>query len=309
MRTGTALERYTRGHGLAENKGPPVTGDPARAEPVPILPAGELRPIRYGTAESATGPLETELGGGTTCPQGRRLGSFSLSDRMATMFRFEIHHSEPTGGARRGILSLPHGSVRTPAFMPIGTRAAVKGILPQQVRESGAEIILGNTYHLVQRPGTQIIAEFGGLHRFMGWDGPILTDSGGYQVFSLADLNKVTDDGVTFRSHFDGQYLHIDPESAIAIQNSLGADIIMAFDQCPPGDADPALASAAVERTVRWADRCRRAHRRTDQALFGIVQGGIYPELRQDCVSVASRRAVAATRSARSTRVTVLEMR
>jgi len=232
-------------------------------------------------ADAAT---ESGRGGQDALPaEAARLGSSSLSDRMAAMLRFEVLQSEPAGRARRGVLCLPHGYVQTPAFMPIGTRAAVKGILPRQVRDSGADIILANTYHLVQRPGVEIIAEFGGLHRFMGWDGPILTDSGGYQVFSLADLNKVTDDGVTFRSHFDGQYLHIDPESAIAIQNSLGADIIMAFDQCPPGDADLALASRAVERTVRWADRCRRAHHRPDQALFGIVQGGVYPELRREC--------------------------
>ena len=199
------------------------------------------------------------------------------------MLRFQVIQSEPGGRARRGVMSLPHGSVQTPAFMPVGTRATVKGLLPEQVRQSGTEIILGNTYHLLQRPGADIIAEFGGLHRFMGWDGPILTDSGGYQVFSLADLNKVTDDGVTFRSHFDGQYLHMDPASAIAIQNKLGADIIMAFDQCPPGDADYAVAAQAVERTVRWAERCRRAHQRADQALFGIVQGGVYPELREAC--------------------------
>lgn len=199
------------------------------------------------------------------------------------MLGFDVIQSEPNGRARQGRISLPHGTVRTPAFMPVGTRATVKGLLPGQVRESGAEIILGNTYHLLQRPGADVVAEFGGLHRFMGWDGPILTDSGGYQVFSLAELSRITDDGVTFRSHLDGHYLHMDPASAIAVQNRLGADIIMAFDHCPPGNADLALATQAVERTVRWARQCKQAHQRSDQALFGIVQGGVYPELRAVC--------------------------
>ena len=199
------------------------------------------------------------------------------------MLRFQIIARDPASHAREGTLTLPHGVVRTPAFMPIGTRAAVKGILPDQVRESGAEIILANAYHLAQRPGAEVVAEFGGLHRFMGWDSPILTDSGGYQVFSLAGLTRITEEGVTFRSHLDGRYLHLDPSSAIAIQERLGADIIMALDQCPPGDADYALASQAVERTVRWADQCRRAHQRDDQALMAIVQGGVYHDLRASC--------------------------
>jgi queuine tRNA-ribosyltransferase len=199
------------------------------------------------------------------------------------MLRFQIIARDPASHAREGTLTLPHGTVQTPAFMPVGTRAVVKGLLPEQVRQSGAEIVLGNTYHLVQRPGADVIAEFGGLHRFMGWEGPILTDSGGYQVFSLAALTSITDEGVTFRSHLDGQYLYLDPSSTIAIQERLGADIIMALDQCPPGDADYALASQAVERTVRWADQCRRAHQRADQALMAIVQGGVYHDLRASC--------------------------
>ncbi len=154
------------------------------------------------------------------------------------MLRFELKAAEPGGRARTGLLSLPHGQVRTPAFMPVGTAGTVKGVWPEQVRASGADILLGNTYHLCQRPGAELIARFGGLHRFMGWDGPILTDSGGYQVFSLSDLNKVTEEGVSFRSHIDGQWIHLGPESATRIQNLIGADIIMAFDQCPPGQAD-----------------------------------------------------------------------
>lgn len=199
------------------------------------------------------------------------------------MLSYEVKSTDPAGRARCGIVTTPHGTIRTPAFMPVGTRATVKGIWPEQVRESGADILLANTYHLLQRPGAELVERFGGLHKFMAWDGPILTDSGGYQVFSLADLNKITDEGVTFRSHIDGQAIHMDPVSATRIQNQLGADIIMAFDQCPPGDADRAVAQAAVDRTIRWAGQCRAAHQRSDQALFGIVQGGIYCDLRLEC--------------------------
>ncbi len=200
------------------------------------------------------------------------------------MLRFEIASRELAGRARTGSITLPHGVVRTPAFMPVGTAGTVKGVWPQQVRDSGADILLGNTYHLCQRPGAELIASFGGLHRFMGWDGPILTDSGGYQVFSLAELNKITADGVTFRSHIDGQWIHLGPESATRIQNLIGADIIMAFDQCPPADAERSIVAAAVERTVRWAGECKQAHQRqADQALFGIVQGGIHHDLRASC--------------------------
>jgi len=201
------------------------------------------------------------------------------------MFSFQVTSREPGGRARCGLLTTPHGTVRTPAFMPVGTRAAVKGVWPEQVRQSGADILLGNTYHLAQRPGADVIAELGGLHRFMAWDGPILTDSGGYQVFSLAALRRITDDGVTFRSHIDGQWIRLDPESATAIQNRLGADIIMALDECPPGQADREAAARAVRRTVHWARRCREAHARADQAMFGIVQGGVYGDLRLECAA------------------------
>jgi len=199
------------------------------------------------------------------------------------MIEFEVHQSEPGGQARTGTLKTPHGTIQTPAFMPVGTRAAVKGLWPEQIRASGSEILLGNTYHLALRPGAELIEQLGGLHKFMAWDGPILTDSGGYQVFSLADLNKIADEGVTFRSHIDGQWLHLDPASATRIQNQLGADIIMAFDECPPGDAARELVTQAVKRTVLWAEQCKKHHQRSDQALFGIVQGGVFPDLREQC--------------------------
>jgi len=199
------------------------------------------------------------------------------------VFKLEIHHGEPGGQARVGVLDTPHGAVRTPAFMPVGTRGSVKGLWPQQVRDSGADIILANTYHLALRPGAELIEQLGGLHRFIGWDGPILTDSGGYQVFSLAELNHITDDGVKFRSHIDGQWLYLDAVSATRIQNQLGADIIMAFDECPPGDAGREVVAQAVDRTIRWAAGCRQAHHRDDQALFGIVQGGVFHDLRRLC--------------------------
>ena len=199
------------------------------------------------------------------------------------MFRLEIHHREAGGQARVGTLHTPHGPVRTPAFMPVGTRGSVKGVWPDQVRASGADIILANTYHLALRPGAELVEQLGGLHRFIGWDGPILTDSGGYQVFSLAELNHVSDEGVKFRSHIDGQWLFLDPTSATRIQNQLGADIIMAFDECPPGDADREVVTRAVDRTIRWAAGCRQAHQRDDQALFGIVQGGVFHDLRRLC--------------------------
>jgi queuine tRNA-ribosyltransferase len=201
----------------------------------------------------------------------------------AMMLNFQIKHRSANGPARCGLLTTPHGIVHTPAFMPVGTKGSVKGIWPEQIRDSGTEILLGNTYHLCQRPGAELIARSGGLHRFIGWDGPILTDSGGYQVFSLAELNKITDDGVTFRSHIDGQWIHLDPIRAIQIQNQLGADIIMAFDECPAGDADRVTVERAVERTLRWAALCKETHRREDQALFGIVQGGVFGDLRLGC--------------------------
>jgi len=191
-----------------------------------------------------------------------------------------IHQS---GDARRGVLSTPHGEVDTPAFMPVGTAGAIKGVTPVQVRATGTQILLANTYHLSLRPTADVVAKLGGLHRFMGWDGPILTDSGGYQVFSLASINRVTDDGVDFQSHIDGARLRLDPRIATDIQEKLGADIIMAFDQCPALPCDADAMRVAVDRTIRWAAECKQVHSRGDQALFGIVQGGLDLSERERC--------------------------
>ncbi len=192
--------------------------------------------------------------------------------------------TDPNTRARRGVVHTPHGAFQTPAFMPVGTQGTVKGIFPQHLRECGAECILGNTYHLMLRPGEKTVAALGDLHRFMAWDGPILTDSGGFQVFSLADINKITDDGVTFKSHIDGATHHLDPHRSIQIQNDLGADIIMCFDQCPPGDAPMDVQLQAFDRTLRWAKMSLDHHARKDsQGLFGIVQGGTHLDLRAKC--------------------------
>lgn len=198
-------------------------------------------------------------------------------------FRFELLNTD--GAARRGRFHTTHGSVDTPVFMPVGTQGTVKGLTPQLVREAGANIILGNTYHLTLRPGDALVAELGGLHRFMAWDRPILTDSGGYQVFSLALKRKISDHGVIFQSHIDGATLELTPERAVAIQENLGSDIAMCLDECPPGDASPEVMRAAVARTIAWAGRCRAAQRRPDQALFGIVQGGTDLALRAECAA------------------------
>jgi queuine tRNA-ribosyltransferase len=195
--------------------------------------------------------------------------------------RFDLLATD--GAARRGRLTTPHGTVETPMFMPVGTQATVKGLTPQQLQEVGAQIILGNAYHLTLRPGDELIAELGGLHRFMQWPGPILTDSGGYQVYSLAQARKLTDHAAVFRSHIDGTLLELTPERAVAIQENLGADIAMCLDECAPADTPPDSLREAVRRTVAWAERCRAAHRRPDQALFAIVQGGTDLELRAAC--------------------------
>lgn len=167
--------------------------------------------------------------------------------------------------------------------MPVGTQATVKGLTPEQIRATGTEMVLANTYHLALRPGEETVAHLGGLHRFMGWDGPILTDSGGFQVFSLAQRSRISDAGVTFRSHLDGSLLELTPERAIGIQEALGADVAMCLDHCPALPASREEIAAAVERTIRWSERCKSAHRRDDQALFGIVQGGNHPDLRERC--------------------------
>jgi queuine tRNA-ribosyltransferase len=185
--------------------------------------------------------------------------------------------------ARRGRLHTPHGSVETPVFMPVGTQATVKGLTPEQLRAAGAVMVLGNTYHLTLRPGDELIAELGGLHRFMAWDGPILTDSGGFQVYSLASQRKINDHAAVFRSHIDGALLELTPEKAVAIQENLGSDVAMVLDECPPADTPREYLEIAVRRTIHWAQRCRDVHRRSDQALFAIVQGGIHPDLRADC--------------------------
>jgi queuine tRNA-ribosyltransferase len=187
------------------------------------------------------------------------------------------------GTARAGLLRTPHGHVETPIFMPVGTQATVKGLTPEMVREAGAQIILGNTYHLTLRPGDEIIRDLGGLHRFMHWDGPILTDSGGFQVFSLASQVRITDQGAAFRSHIDGSPLELTPERAVEIQQNLGSDIAMVLDECLPANSEPEKVRAAVDRTIHWAERCKKHHSRPDQALFGIVQGGLDIELRAIC--------------------------
>lgn len=203
---------------------------------------------------------------------------------MSGAARFEVLVPPPADGstrARLGRLVLPHGVVETPQFMPVGTNATVKALDPADLRAVGATIILANTYHLSERPGHERIARLGGLHRFMAWDRPILTDSGGFQVVSLGDLRVVDDDGVTFRSHLDGSLRRFTPEFAIEVQEALGADVAVAFDQpVPPAASDRATVAAATERTHRWAERCLAAHRRPDQALFGIIQGGLEPDLR-----------------------------
>jgi queuine tRNA-ribosyltransferase len=185
--------------------------------------------------------------------------------------------------ARRGRLHTPHGTVETPVFMPVGTQATVKGLTPAMLEEAGARLILGNTYHLTLRPGDELIAEMGGLHRFMAWNGPILTDSGGYQVYSLAQTRKIDDHAAIFRSHIDGALLELTPEKAVAIQENLGSDIAMCLDECPPADTPAEYLREAVGRTIHWAERCRTAQRRPDQALFAIVQGGTDMELRTSC--------------------------
>ncbi len=184
--------------------------------------------------------------------------------------------------ARRGELRTPHGVIQTPVFMPVGTAATVKAMKPEEVKGLGASIILSNTYHLYLRPGHEIVREAGGLHKFMNWDGAILTDSGGFQVFSLGDLRKITEEGVTFRSHIDGSTHMFTPEKSMEVQNALGSDIIMAFDECAPYPADRAYVKQSLERTTRWLARCKEAHKNTEkQSLFGIMQGGMYPDLRK----------------------------
>jgi queuine tRNA-ribosyltransferase len=203
------------------------------------------------------------------------------------VIKFSVTHTD--GNARRGVLELSHGTVDTPAFMPVGTYGAVKGVSPAELRETGAQIVLGNTFHLWLRPGTGVIAAHGGLHRFMGWDGPLLTDSGGFQVYSLGPLRKVSEEGVKFRSPVNGDPLFLTPEESIRIQRALNADIAMVFDECTPYPADYGDTRASMELSLRWAERSRRAHEGSANALFGIVQGGMYEALREASLSGLTR--------------------
>ncbi|MGE9874755.1 tRNA guanosine(34) transglycosylase Tgt [Hornefia butyriciproducens] len=203
---------------------------------------------------------------------------------MTDAISYELIHQDRKTGARRGVIHTPHGDIQTPVFMPVGTQAAVKAMRPEQVRELGAEIILSNTYHLYLRPGHELIREAGGLHRFMNWNRAILTDSGGFQVFSLGQLRKITEEGVQFQSHIDGSRHILTPEKAVEIQNALGSDIMMAFDECAPYPADREYIRDSMERTLRWLERCKAAHRnRERQSLFAIMQGGMYRDLRREC--------------------------
>ena len=199
---------------------------------------------------------------------------------MSNPVQFELIKTCKQSGARLGVLHTPHGDIPTPIYMPVGTQATVKAMTPREMEELGAKIILSNTYHLHLRPGEDIVREAGGLHSFMDWRHPILTDSGGFQVFSLSGLRKITEEGAAFRSHLDGSKHFISPEKSMEIQQALGADIAMAFDVCSPYPCDHKTAEEAMHRTHRWAERCKKYHTREDQALFGIVQGAFYEDLR-----------------------------
>ncbi len=197
---------------------------------------------------------------------------------------FTVLKNDTTTRARLGRLTTAHGVVETPAFMPVGTQGTVKAMLPRDLKEMGCQILLGNTYHLYLRPGAEAIRELGGLHRFIGWDGPILTDSGGYQVFSLGALRQISDEGVRFQSHLDGSSHLLTPEGVVAIQEALGSDIAMVLDECIPHDASRSYVRASTQRTIRWAERCLRTRTKKDQQMFGIIQGGLFADLRKWCV-------------------------
>lgn len=201
---------------------------------------------------------------------------------MSSPIRYEHIKTCKQSGARLGRVHTPHGVIETPAFMPVGTQATVKTMSPEELKQMDAHIILSNTYHLFLRPGHDLIREAGGLHKFMNWDRPILTDSGGFQVFSLSEMRKITEEGVHFRSHLNGDKLFLSPEVAMEIQNALGSDIMMAFDECPPYPAEYKYVKQSLERTTRWAERCLESHNRShDQGLFAIVQGGMHEDLRK----------------------------
>lgn len=201
---------------------------------------------------------------------------------MMTAVTYELIKKDRKTKARRGRVTTPHGVIETPVFMPVGTAATVKAMRPEEIRDMGAEIILSNTYHLYLRPGHDVVKEAGGLHKFMNWERPILTDSGGFQVFSLGAMRKIREEGVEFRSHIDGSKHMLSPEKSMEIQNALGSDIIMAFDECTPYPADRKYVEESLERTTRWLKRCKEYHKNTEkQSLFGIMQGGMYPDLRK----------------------------
>ena len=201
---------------------------------------------------------------------------------MEEAIKYELLHECKQTGARRGRIHTPHGIIETPVFMPVGTQATVKSLTPEELKEEiGAQIILANTYHLYLRPGQKIVKEAGGLHKFMNWDRPILTDSGGFQVFSLGDLRTITEEGVEFKSHLDGSKHFFSPESVMQTEEDLGADIIMAFDECVEYPSTYEYTKQSMERTTRWAKRCKQAHKTKNQALFGIIQGGFYEDLRE----------------------------
>lgn len=206
---------------------------------------------------------------------------------MSKNFSFEVQHIEKHTGARAGVFHTPHGDVLTPVYMPVGTQATVKGVLPRDLKEAGSSIVLSNTYHLYMRPGDEIVKKAGGLHKFMNWDGPILTDSGGFQVFSLTKLNKIKEEGVYFNSHIDGSRHLFTPEKSISIQENLGADIIMQFDQCSEYGYTHTQAEEAMNITSRWLERCAAAKSRDDQVLFPIVQGNMYKDLREESLKRA----------------------
>ncbi len=207
----------------------------------------------------------------------------------ASAFRFELLHEDRLSRARRGVFHTPHGPVDMPAFMPVGTQGTVKGVTIDQLRATGAQMMLANTYHLALRPGERLVESLGGLHGFSGWSGPILTDSGGFQLFSLAQMTKVSEAGAVFRSHIDGRLLELSPERAIAIQEALGSDVAMVLDHVVSLPAERDVVADAMQRTIRWAERCREAARRDDQAIFGIVQGGLDAELRGQCAEAIAR--------------------
>ena len=204
---------------------------------------------------------------------------------MSEKFWFELQHVEKHTGARAGVFHTPHGDILTPVYMPVGTQATVKGVFPRDLKEAGSQIILANTYHLYMRPGDDVVKKAGGLHKFMNWEAPILTDSGGFQVFSLTKLNKIKEEGVYFNSHIDGSRHLFTPEKAIEIEENLGADIIMQFDQCSEYGYTYEQAKAAMELTSRWLERCVKAKTRVDQALFPIVQGNFYKDLRAESLA------------------------